>query len=61
MECDYYAEDQVLTTFNIRQGLSIVHFNCRSPFSNFEEVRTYLNRKKNELRFAFDIIALSYG
>ena len=55
MECDYYTEDQFLQTFYIYQGLSIVHFNCRSLFSNFEEIRAYLS----ELRFAFDVITLS--
>ena len=55
MECDYYTEDQFLQTFNIHQGLSIVHFNCRNLFSNFEEIRAYLS----ELRFAFDVITLS--
>ena len=55
MECDYCTEDQFLKTFNIHQGLSIVHFNCRSLIINFEEIRAYLN----EVMFAFDIITLS--
>ena len=55
MECDYYTEDQFLQTFNIHQGILIVHFNCRSLFCSFEEIRAYLN----VLKFAFDVITIS--
>ena len=51
MECYYYTEDRFHQTLNIHQGRSIVHFNCRSLFSNFEEIRAYLS----ELRFAITL------
>ena len=34
IECDYYTEDQFLQTCDIHHCHSIVHFNCRSLFSN---------------------------
>ena len=52
MECDYYTENQFLQAFNIYRGLSIVHFNRRSLFSNLEETRAYLS----ELRFVFGVM-----
>ena len=54
MECDYHTNYKILQIFNIHQGLSIVHFNCRSLFGNFAEIRAYLN----ELRFEFVVITL---
>ena len=51
----YYTDYKFHQAFNILQGHSIVHLNCRRLFSNFEEIRADLI----ELRFTFDVIILS--
>ena len=52
--CKYYSEDNFQTDVN-NNGFSIIHLNARSISKNFSQINQFLC----DLRFAFDIIAIS--
>ena len=55
IDCKYYTDrnfDCILKNIN---GLSLIHFNCRSIRKNFEGIKDYLNNVPVD----FDVIALS--
>ena len=54
-ECRYYTDEQFCNKFNTAEGLSIIHFNCRSIKSNFVKLQDYLAN----IEYMFDIITLS--
>ena len=54
-ECRYYTDEQFSNKFNTAEGLSIIHFNCRSIKSNCVKLQDYLAN----IEYMFDIITLS--
>ena len=55
LECEYYTESQINHTITNKQGLSIIHFNCRSINANFEKIEEFLQN----IDHTFDVIALT--
>ena len=52
--CSYYTEDQ-LNTIKRDKCFSIIHFNSRSMYANFNSIQNYLRKFDNP----FNIIAIS--
>lgn len=52
--CEYYTNDQFKSSVRMNNALTILHFNSRSLYTNFEEIKDYLRQFQN-----FHIIALS--
>ena len=42
IDCNHFTYYQFLKTFNIHQGLSMAHFNCRSLLNNFDKISIFL-------------------
>ena len=55
LNCKYYTESQLKHSISNKNGLSIIHFNCRSLNANFTKIEDCLN----EIGKTFDIIAIS--
>lgn len=53
--CSYYTEDEFNVTFQSDDNISIIHFNSRSLYANFLNIKEYLRQFKNP----FNIIAIS--
>lgn len=53
--CFYYTEPQFKEKFNLENGISIVHFNSRSLYANFDKIRDYLQHNTMH----FNIVAIS--
>ena len=54
-KCYYYTDSQFKKNVTRKNGISIIHFNCRSLKSNFDKLCDYLNSFDK----SFDVIALS--
>ena len=52
--CEYYTDEQFISNVTMEGALSLVHFNSRSLYSNFSNIKTYLSKFKK-----FNIIAIS--
>ena len=55
VNCKYYTESIFVNHISKADGLSIIHFNCRSIRKNFNSMVTFLQSLEKE----FDVIALS--
>lgn len=53
--CKYYSEDEFNLNVKLDNKFSLVHFNCRSLYTNLNKIIDYLNTLKSQ----FDIIAFS--
>lgn len=53
--CQYYADEQYNQSIKADGKLSIIHFNSRSMYANFENIKEYLKR----FTHPFNIIAIS--
>ena len=53
--CKYYTDEVFSEEINFTDGISIIHFNCRSIESNFDSINQYLHKIKSN----FGVIALS--
>ena len=53
--CGYYTEEKFNKSIKLDQGLSIIHFNSRSLYANFEKIEEYIKQFKKP----FNIIAVS--
>lgn len=53
--CNYYSDDQFNNRIKTEQKLSIIHFNSRSLYANFDSIKQYLQ----QLSQTFNVIALS--
>ena len=53
--CGYYTEEKFNKSIQLDKGLSIIHFNSRSLYANFGEIKKYLRKFKKP----FDVIAVS--
>ena len=53
--CCYYTERQFKEKFNLKRGISIIHFNSRSLYANFNKIKDYLLHYTMQ----FNIIAIS--
>lgn len=53
--CKYYAEERFTSEVSVKNGIGIIHINCRSLKKNFEGVKTLISTSKVN----FDVIALS--
>ena len=55
-ECLYYLDDEFTTKIaKSEEGLSIIHFNCRSLKAHYTDICSYLQK----LQYTFDVIAMS--
>ena len=54
-ECSYFTDDNFTTKFKNINGFSVIHFNCRSVKSCFEDLKQYLL----DIKKTFDIICIS--
>lgn len=52
--CQYYTEEQFNSKVNMKQSLSVIHFNSRSLWKNFVKIKDYLNSFPK-----FSIVAVS--
>uniref|UniRef100_A0A8C7XUM2 Reverse transcriptase domain-containing protein n=1 Tax=Oryzias sinensis TaxID=183150 RepID=A0A8C7XUM2_9TELE len=55
MDCKYYSIDDFKNSVNPEEKLSIIHFNSRSMYTNFEDIKDYLQN----IGHSFDIITIS--
>lgn len=55
VNCCYYSEEQFNTTIKYDHGISIIHFNSRSLYANFQSIKYYLSQFKKP----FNIIAVT--
>ena len=55
INCNYYTEHDYDTRINTDNKLKIIHFNSRSLYTNFDQIKEYLMDFKNP----FDIIAIT--
>ena len=53
--CNYFTEEQFNVTCQSEENISIIHFNSRSLYANFLNIKEYLSQFKNP----FNIIAIS--
>ena len=53
--CKYYTDDQVKDNVKMDNSFSLIHFNARSMYANFKEIKDYLDTFKQK----FKVIALS--
>lgn len=53
--CYYYTDDQFNSTIKNENKISIIHFNCRSMYANFHNIKHYLSQFKQP----FNLIAIS--
>lgn len=53
--CDYYSEEQFNTKFSPVNMFSLIHFNCRSLYKHFDNIKEYLST----LKHTFSVIALT--
>lgn len=53
--CSYYTDEQFNITFQLVHDISMIHFNSRSLYANFQSIKDYLRQLKN----LFSIIAIS--
>lgn len=53
--CQYYNQEQYNQTFATRETLSIIHFNSRSLYANFNNIKEYLQAFSQP----FSVIAVS--
>lgn len=53
--CCYYTEDQYNRSFKSDNTISIIHFNSRSLYANFQNIKEYLSHFKK----TFNVIAIS--
>ena len=53
--CSYYSEDQFINNIKLDQSISIIHFNSRSLYANFSNIKAYLR----QFNTPFNIIAIS--
>lgn len=54
-DCCYYTEDEFKNRVNLKQGVSIIHFNSRSLYANFQDIKDYLG----QFTTPFSVIAIS--
>lgn len=54
-KCCYYSEDQFKTDIKLDNGISIIHFNSRSLYTNFHNIKDYLSQFKTPFR----VVAIS--
>ena len=54
-DSNYYTDESFILKTQHIKGLSLVHFNCRSIKSSFEELKEYLTNLERE----FDVICIS--
>ena len=45
--CKYYTDEVFSEKINFTDGISIIHFNCRSIKSNFDSINQYLHKIKS--------------
>lgn len=45
--CKYYTDDLFNDNVVFHNSFSLIHFNCRSLYKNFEKINEYLNTFKN--------------
>ena len=55
IDCTYYTVNKFKQSVRIVNGMSLIHFNCRSIRKNFDNVVDYLN----DINYDFDVIAFS--
>lgn len=55
IDCCYYTEQQFNMNIKYEYGISIIHFNSRSLYANFQSIKEYLRQFKKP----FNIIAVS--
>lgn len=55
INCNYFTEDDYNNNIDSEGILSIIHFNCRSMYSNFNTIKDYLQ----QFIHPFSIIAMS--
>jgi len=53
--CQYYTDEQFNSSIKTEHQLSIIHFNSRSLYANFNSIKHYLNQLKQH----FNIIAIT--
>ena len=53
--CRYYTDEQFNQDITLESKLSIIHFNSRSMYANFNDIKVYISRFKQP----FNIIAIS--
>ncbi len=54
-DCHYYSDDQYNSTFKNVNKISIIHFNIRRLYSNFDNIKDYLK----QFNLPFNIILIS--
>ncbi len=54
-DCHYYADEQYNSTFTTENKISIIHFNSRSMYANFHNIKDYLK----QFTQPFNIILIS--
>lgn len=55
IDCQYYSEDQFNSKINTNNKISMIHFNSRSLYANFNSIKHYLMN----LSQVFNIIAIT--
>ena len=55
IDCRYYTEEQFNKDINSQDKISIIHFNSRSMYANFQSIKYYLSHFSHP----FNIIAIS--
>ena len=54
-DCCYYTENQFKNKVNLKNGVSIIHFNSRSLYANFQDIKEYLS----QFITPFSVVAIS--
>ncbi|XP_042076683.1 uncharacterized protein LOC106633234 [Haplochromis burtoni] len=54
-ECNYYTNEQLKKEFKVEQGITMVHFNSRSLYANFQSIKDYITQFEQP----FNVIAIS--
>ena len=54
-DCTYYTDEQFVTSVKLVDSITMIHFNSRSLYSNFEAIKEYLRLFKRP----FSVIAVS--
>lgn len=53
--CVYCGDDRFQNTFNLKYGLSIIHFNSQSLYANFQNIKDCVS----SFKASFSVIAIS--
>lgn len=48
--CKYYTDSEFNDNVKISEVFSLVHFNCRSIYSNFDQINDYLKTLKSKFK-----------